>query len=137
MKASFIAALMEEKGLTFKVAQMPYTDTCQSTSMQHLQSKKDSSSPRERREHRRAKRRGVRSVTPVHHIDDLAAARKQKALQDAQKVAGVIVPLRESGKSIRSICEVLNTSGIRTSRGAPFNERLVGRMLKRLGKEVC
>ena len=84
-----------------------------------------------------AKKRGVRLGAPVHHIEDLAAARKQKALQDAQKVAGVIVPLRESGKSIRSICEVLNASGVRTSRGTSFNERLVGRMLKRLEKEEC
>ena len=66
---------------------------------------------------------------PVHHIEELAAARKQKALEDAQKVAGVIVPLRASGASLKSICETLNASGIKTSRGGAFNQPLVSRML--------
>jgi DNA invertase Pin-like site-specific DNA recombinase len=137
-KVSFIASLMEDKGLTFKVAQMPYADAFQLHIYAALaEQERQFISQRTKAALKEAKRRGVRLGAPVHHIDDLAAARKQKALQDAQKVAGVIVPLRESGKSIRSICEVLNASGIRTSRGASFNERLVGRMLKRLEQEAC
>ena len=129
---------MEEKGLTFKVAQMPYATEFQLHIYAALAAQEvQFISQRTKAALKEAKSRGVRLGAPIHHIEDLAAARKQKALQDAQKVAGVIVPLRESGKSIRSICEVLNASGIRTSRGASFNERLVGRMLKRLEKEAC
>ena len=135
-KVSFIASLMEEKGLTFKVAQMPYADAFQLHIYAALaEQERAFISQRTKAALKEAKRRGVRLGAPVHHIDDLAAARKQKALQDAQKVGGVIVPLRESGKSIRSICEVLNASGIRTSRGASFNERLVSRMLQRLATD--
>ena len=137
-KVSFIASLMEEKGLTFKVAQMPYADAFQLHIYAALaEQERQFISQRTKAALEEAKRRGVRLGAPVHHIDDLATARTQKALEDARKIAGVIVPLRESGKSIRGICEVLNASGIRTSRGASFNERLVGRMLNRLEKEAC
>ena len=137
-KVSFIASLMEEKGLNFKVAQMPYADAFQLHIYAALaEQERQFISQRTRAALREAKKRGVRLGAPAYHIEDLAASRTQKALQDARKVAGVIVPLRRSGKSIRSICEILNTSGIRTSRGASFNQRLVGRMLKRLGKEAC
>ena len=132
-KVSFIASLMEEKDLTFKVAQMPYATAFQLHIYAALAAQEvQFISQRTKAALAEAKRRGVRLGAPVHHIEDLAAARKQKALQDAQRVAGVIVPLREAGKSIRSICEVLNASGIKTSKGAVFNERLVCRMLKRL-----
>ncbi len=137
-RVSFIASLMEEKGLTFKVAQMPYATEFQLHIYAALAAQEvQFISQRTKAALAEAKKRGVRLGAPIHHIEDLAAARKQKALQDAQKVAGVIVPLRESGKSIRSICEVLNASGIKTSKGASFSERLVGRMLKRLEKEAC
>ena len=137
-KVSFIASLMEEKGLNFKVAQMPYADAFQLHIYAALaEQERQFISQKTRAALREAKKRGVRLGAPAYHIEDLAASRTQKALQDARKVAGVIVPLRRSGKSIRSICEILNTSGIRTSRGASFNQRLVGRMLKRLGKEAC
>ncbi|NDB66253.1 MAG: recombinase family protein [Euryarchaeota archaeon] len=132
-RVSFIASLMEEKGLTFKVAQMPYADPFQLHIYAALaEQERAFISQRTKAALKEAKSRGVRLGAPIHHIEDLAAARKQKALLDAQKVAGVIVPLRKAGKSIRSICEVLNASDIKTSRGATFNERLVSRMLKRL-----
>ena len=132
-RVSFLASLMEEKDLDFKVAQMPYADRFQLHIYAALaEQERQFISSRTKAALQQAKERGIRLGAPVHHIEDLAAARKKKALEDAQKVAGVIVPLRESGKSIRTICEVLNASGVKTSRGASFNERLVGRMLKRL-----
>ena len=71
---------------------------------------------------------------PIHHIQDLAVARKKKALQDAQKVAGVILPLREGGATLTKICEVLNSTGVKTNRGGKFHPSLVSRMLKTLEK---
>jgi hypothetical protein len=59
----------------------------------------------------------------------LAQAKKEKALKDAKKVEGVIVPLRRSGASLKTICEVLNASGARTARGCLYNQPLVSRML--------
>lgn len=132
-KVSFIASLMEEKGLTFKVAQMPYADAFQLHIYAALaEQEKMFIASRTRAALAAAKERGVQLGAPIHHIDELAAAKREKALKDARKVEGVIVPLRQSGASLKSICEVLNASGARTSRGALYNQPLVSRMLKRL-----
>jgi len=132
-KVSFIASLMEEKGLTFKVAQMPYADAFQLHIYAALaEQERHFISQRTKSALQQAKERGVRLGAPIHHIQDLAEARKEKALKDAQKVAGVILPLRKSGATLKTICEVLNASGARTARGAAFNQPLVSRMLKRL-----
>ena len=53
-KVSFIASLMEEKGLEFRVAQMPMRTPSNSISTQHWQSKNGSSYPREPRQHLKA-----------------------------------------------------------------------------------
>jgi len=132
-RVSFLAALMEEKGLTFKVAAMPYADAFQLHIYAALaEQEKMFCASRTRAALASAKERGVRLGAPIHHIKDLAEARKEKALKDAQKVAGVILPLRKSGATLKTICEVLNASGARTARGAAFNQPLVSRMLKRL-----
>lgn len=132
-KVSLIASLMEEKGLTFKVAQMPYADSFQLHIYAALaEQERAFISQRTTSALKAAKERGVRLGAPVQHIEALAVARKQKALKDAQKVAGVIVPLRRSGATLKTICEVLNATGARTERGAEFNQPLVSRMLQRL-----
>ena len=132
-RVSFLAALMEEKGLDFKVAQMPYADQFQLHIYAALaEQERAFISQRTTAALQAAKARGVRLGAPVHHIDALAKAKKQRALEDAQKVEGVIVPLRQSGASLRTICGVLNASGARTSKGGVFYPPLVSQMLKRL-----
>ena len=132
-KVSFIAALMEEKDLDFRVAQMPYADKFQLHIYAALaEQERDFISQRTKSALRAAKERGVRLGAPVHHIDALAIAKKEKAAKDAQKVSGVILPLRASGQTLRQICDVLNTSGLETERGAKFHPPLVSRMLKTL-----
>ena len=131
-KVSFIASLMEEKDLQFKVAQMPYADAFQLHIYAALaEQERQFISQRTKAALKACKARGVRLGAPIHHIEELAQAKKQKALQDAKKVEGVIVPLRRSGASLRTICDVLNASGARTSRGAKYNQPLVSRMLTR------
>lgn len=132
-KVSFIASLMEQKDLEFKVAQMPYADAFQLHIYAALaEQEKQFISQRTKAALQQCKKRGVKLGAPVHHIDALAVARRNKALMDARKVEGVIVPLRASGASLKSICETLNGSGIKTSRGGAFNQPLVSRMLRRL-----
>ena len=132
-RVSFIASLMEDKELEFRVAQMPYADKFQLHIYAALaEQEKDFISSRTKAALKSAKERGVRLGAPVHHLDALVASKKKKALQDAQRVAGVIVPLHDSGKTLRQICEVLNTSGISTDRGGKFHPPLVARMLKTL-----
>jgi len=132
-RVSHLSALMEEKGLDFKVAQMPYADRFQLHIYAALaEQEKFFIASRTKAALAAAKDRGVRLGAPIHHIEALAVARKQKALADAQKVAGVILPLRKSGATLKTICEVLNATGTRTARGAEFNQPLVSRMLQRL-----
>jgi len=135
-RVSFLAALMEEKGLDFKVAQMPYADRFQLHIYAALaEQEREFISQRTTAALQAAKHRGVRLGAPIHHIDALAAAKKKRALENAKKVEGVIVPLRESGASLREICRVLNASGARTSRGNIFHPPLLSQMLRRLNDE--
>lgn len=132
-RVSFLASLMEEKGMDFKVAQMPYADRFQLHIYAALaEQERAFISERTVAALQAAKERGVRLGAPVHHIDALAIAKKQRALENAQKVKGVIVPLRHSSASLRTICGVLNTSGARTSKGGIFYPPLVSQMLRRL-----
>ena len=132
-RVSFLASLMEEKGLDFKVAQMPYADRFQLHIYAALAEQERSFiASRTTAALQAAKARGVRLGAPTHHIEELAKAKKEKALKDAQKVAGVLLPLRQAGSSLRHICEVLNASGARTSRGGQFHPSLVSRMLQAL-----
>ena len=134
-KMSFIASLMEDKALEFKVAQMPYADKFQLHIYAALaEQERDFISARTKAALAAAKARGQKLGAPIHHIQDLAVARKKKALQDAQKVAGVILPLREGGATLTKICEVLNSTGVKTNRGGKFHPSLVSRMLKTLEK---
>jgi DNA invertase Pin-like site-specific DNA recombinase len=72
----------------------------------------------------RAKERGVRLGAPVYSVDA-----QEKARKEAQQFSGVILPLRKQGASLRNICEVLNASGMKTSRGGSFHPSLVSRMI--------
>ena len=91
-----LQSLMEEKGLDFKVAQMPYADRFQLHIYAALaEQEKCFIASRTRAALAAAKQRGQRLGAPVHHIEELAKAKKEKALKDAQKVAGVVLPLRQ------------------------------------------
>ena len=59
-----------------------------------------------------------------------------QALLGAQKIAGVIVPLKHSGVSLRHMCEVLNNSAIKTDRGGRFHKLFV-RMLRILESKLA
>lgn len=132
-RVSFLASLMEEKGLDFKVAQMPYADRFQLHIYAALaEQERAFISQRTTAALQAAKARGIRLGAPIHHIDALAEAKKRKALENAKRVEGVIVPLRQAGASLRTICGVLNTSGARTSKGGIFYPPLISQMLKRL-----
>ena len=134
-KVSFTASLMEDKSLSFKVAQMPFADNFQLHIYAALASQEaDFISSRTKASLKSWKERNPNKKlgAPVHHIKTLAKARTEKALQEAQKVSGVILPLRQQGASLRGICEVLNSTGITTIRGTSFHPSLVSRMLSSL-----
>ena len=132
-KVSFLASLMEDRDLEFKVSQMPYADKFQLHIYAALaEQERDFISQRTKAALAAAKARGVKLGAPVQHLAVLAKARQEKALREAQQVSGVILPLRKRGTTLRGICEILNASGIKTSRGKAFHPSLVSRMLTTL-----
>lgn len=132
-RVSFIAALMEDKALEFKVAQMPYADKFQLHIYACLaEQERDFISQRTKAALAAAKARGTRLGAPVIHLEKLSAARSLKADSDALRVASMIVPLHRQGASLRSICDALNKSGLKTQRGGKFHPSLISRMLQRI-----
>ena len=132
-KVSFLASLMEDRDLDFKVCQMPFADKFQLHIYAALaEQERDFISQRTKAALAAAKARGTKLGAPKHHLDALSAARTEKARKEAKKVSGVIVPLRQAGASLRNICEALNSTGATTSRGTSFHPSLVSRMLTSL-----
>jgi DNA invertase Pin-like site-specific DNA recombinase len=132
-RVSFIASLMEDRGLDFKVAQMPHADKFQLHIYACLaEQERDFISQRTKAALRAAKERGTKLGAPKQHLDALAKARQEKARREAHQFSGVILPLRKQGATLRNICEALNASGMKTSRGGSFHPSLVSRMLTAL-----
>ena len=134
-RVSFIASLIEDKELDFKVAQMPFADKFQLHIYSALnEQEKDFISSRTKSALRSWKERNpdTKLGAPVHHIKALAKARRAKALKEAKRIEGLIVPLKQQGKSLRVICNVLNNSGITTSKGRSFYPSKVSRTLSLL-----
>ena len=134
-RVSFIASLIEDKELDFKVAQMPFADKFQLHIYSALnEQEKDFISSRTKSALRSWKERNPdkKLGAPVHHIKALAKARRAKALKEAKRIEGLIIPLKQQGKSLRVICDVLNNSGITTSKGRSFYPSKVSRTLSLL-----
>jgi len=135
-RVSFIATLIEDKDLNFKVAQMPFADKFQLHIYSALnEQEKDFIGSRTRAALQSWKERNPNKKlgAPIHHIEALAKARRDKALKEAKRLEGIILPLKQQGKSLRVICDVLNQSGITTSKGRYFHPSKVSRTLSLLG----
>lgn len=135
-RVSFIATLIEDKDLNFKVAQMPFADKFQLHIYSALnEQEKDFIGSRTRAALQSWKERNPNKKlgAPIHHIEALAKARRDKALKEAKRLEGIIIPLKQQGKSLRVICDVLNQSGITTSKGRSFHPSKVSRTLSLLG----
>jgi DNA invertase Pin-like site-specific DNA recombinase len=132
-KVSSIATLMEDKRVKFRVAQMPYADNFQLHIYAALaEQERAFISARTKAALAEAKARGrqlggLRDKTMRRNevMQENAAAR-------AEKVAGIVRPLRETGKPLREIAEHLNRAGVQTARGGRWQASQVMRVLARL-----
>ncbi|MBO9400722.1 recombinase family protein [Shimia sp. R9_3] len=132
-KVSVIAALMEDKKVTFRVAQMPNADNFQLHIYAALaEQERAFISERTKAALSEAKARG----TKLGGLRDKTMKRndavKANARARAEKVAGLIIPLRDAGKSLREIAEHLNTAGVVTARGGRWQASQIKRTLDRL-----
>lgn len=133
-KVSFVAALMDDKKLNIRIASMPNADKFQLHIYAALaEQEREFISIRTKAALAEAKAKGVK----LGGLRDKTAKRNEmvqaNAKARAEKVAGIIVPLRDQGKTLREIAGVLNTSGVETARGGEWQASQVKRVLERLG----
>jgi DNA invertase Pin-like site-specific DNA recombinase len=132
-KVSFIATVMEDRKVRLRVASMPNADNFQLHIYAALaEQEREFISLRTKAALAAAKTRGtklggLRDATGQRNI-----AVQKEARRRAEKVAKVIVPMREQGETLRGIAEALNKSGVPTARGGQWQASQVQRTLDRL-----
>ena len=132
-RVSFIAGLIEDKGVQLRVASMPYADTFQLHIYAALaEQERAFISARTKAALAAAKARGVklggmRDATMKRNV-----AIQQKAAKEAEKLITVIGPLREAGQTLTAIATTLNQNGVATSRGGVWTAKQVSRVLERV-----
>lgn len=132
-KVSAVAALMEDKKVTFRVAQMPNADNFQLHIYAALaEQEREFISARTKAALAEARRRGTKLGGLRDKTMKRNAAVQANAAARAEKVSGIILPMRETGKSLREIAEHLNRAGVETARGGRWQASQVKRVLDRL-----
>lgn len=132
-KVSFIATLMEDKRLRFRVATMPHADPFQLHIYAALaEQERAFISLRTKQALAEAKKRGVK----LGGMRDATMKRndvlKAQADERAQKVSDIILPMREAKMSLRKIAAALNASKVPTPRGGKWSPSSVKYTLDRL-----
>jgi len=132
-KVSTIATLMEDKRIIFRVAQMPYADNFQLHIYAALaEQERLFISARTKAALAEAKGRGVQLGGLRDTTMRRNKALKANAVARADKVAGIVLPLRAAGKPLREIADHLNRAGVETARGGRWQASQVKRILDRL-----
>lgn len=131
-KVSFIAQLIEDKKVNFRVAQMPHADKFQLHIYSALaEQERDFISKRTKAAMAEARAKGkvfggLRPEAEARH-----QAVSQEADRHAQKVIGVIGPLRRSGSTLQEVADRLNELGVPTARGGKWHPATVQRAVDR------
>lgn len=133
-KVSFIATLMDDPKVRLRVASMPHADKFQLHIYAALaEQEREFISARTKAALAEAKAKGVK----LGGMRDATGRRNvvlaERAKERADKVAGIILPLRGQGASLRAIAEALNVSGVPTARGGQWQASQVQRTIQRLG----
>ena len=117
-RVSFIAQLLEVKGLEFKVACMPNADKFQLHIYAALaEQEREFISQRTKAGLARAKERGVKLGGLRGSTAKANAARRQKATVDAERLRGILAPLKAGGSTLQAMADALESAGVRTSTG--------------------
>ncbi|PYG24698.1 recombinase family protein [Pelagimonas varians] len=133
-RVSFIATLMDDKRVRLRVAAMPNADKFQLHIYAALaEQEREFISLRTKAALGEAKARGVKLGGLRDKTGERNKAVQAKAKTGAERVAGLIIPLRTQGATLREIAASLNKSGVPTARGGQWQASQVQRVLKRLG----
>ena len=132
-KVSFIATLMEDPKVTFRVASIPMASKIELHLYAMLaEQERDFISLRTKAALAEAKARGVKLGGLRPKTEKRNEAIQAGADASAQKVAALLLPLNAAGKTLREIAAALNASGVTTPRGNPWSASQVMRTLGRL-----
>lgn len=132
-RVSQIAALMEDKQLTIRVASMPNADPFQLHVYAALaEQERRFISLRTKQALAAAKARGQKLGGLRDATKRRNEAAKVAADTAAQKVSSIIVPMRDSGSTLKQIADALNTAGVPTPRGRQWKAMSVKNALTRL-----
>ena len=132
-RVSMIADLMEDKTLDFKVANLPSADKFQLHLYAALAEKeRDFISQRTKAALAEAKRRGVKLGGLRDKTMRRNVAWQAMAQERAEKLKGIVAPLRDQGASLRAIVEALTEAGVETPQGGRWHPTSVARLLARV-----
>ncbi|MBO6603676.1 MAG: recombinase family protein [Roseicyclus sp.] len=136
-RVSQIAALMEDKKLTIRVASMPQADPFQLHIYSALaEQERRFISLRTRQALAAAKARGVELGGMRDATMKRNAAAKEAANAAAQRVSNIIVPMRDGGATLQSIADALNAAKVPTPRNRQWAPMSVKNVLDRLSVEA-
>ena len=131
-RVSFISALMEEKKLTLRVASMPTADNFQLHIYAALaEQERKFISLRTKAALAEAKARGQKLGGMRDKTMKRNEAVKANATRRADNISGIILPLREAGKTLREIASELDKAGVETARGGSWSATQVQRVISR------
>jgi DNA invertase Pin-like site-specific DNA recombinase len=131
-KVSFIAKLMDDKRVTFRVASMPYADAFQLHIYAALaEQERAFISARTKAALQAAKARGVQLGGKRDALMKRNEAVQAKADQFAATVLPIIKGLRDADQTLQGIADSLNAAGQPTPRGGNWTATAVKRVLER------
>ncbi len=130
---AFVANLLEDKTVEFKVAQLPRASRFELHLWAALaEQEREFVSQRTKAALAAAKERGVKLGGPRPNLDKHNHLRAERAQQAAQSVKSLVVPLRKAGATLQQVADSLNGAGVRTARGNCWRPEQVRRVLERL-----
>ncbi|MCP9793329.1 recombinase family protein [Vulcanococcus limneticus Candia 3F8] len=132
-RVSFIAGLLEDRRLNFRVANMPHADKFQLHIYAALaEQEREFISARTKAGLAAAKERGVKlgGIRPNTLTRNDAA--KDRAAAEAEQLRGVLGPMASTGMSLRAMAKALAGAGKTTRTGGPLGPSQVQRLLQRL-----
>lgn len=130
-RVSFIAGLIEDKRIAFKVAQMPHADKFQLHIYAALaEQERDFIGARTKAALREAKARGVQ----LGGLRDTTARRNEaltaEATERAEALRPILAPMK--GATLQAMADALASAGVKTARGGAWSPTQVARVLNRL-----
>jgi len=125
-----LARIVKDPQVNLKVASLPNADNFQIHLFGCLAAQeREFISTRTKAALSECKARGIRLGNP--RLAELNRSRKQQARQFADQHSNLIWSLRNKGRTLREICDVLNDAGMKTAKGGMFHPIQVHRILNR------